>query len=901
MGAPDDGEVFLSLEDDAPLETESLSPAVANPPETVQASASSTKSADGDNLALEADLVDSTVLTDATGSYTVSWPILGMDCPDCASKATRAMRQIKQVSNPNVSVTSGEVKFDVDLEIGPLFEISSVLRSLGHAPDVEHHELVGVKASAVAQRNGVPVQRLDRVIRRQPGVLDVEVSDDDRILLQLVVTNEEGLLNSRREGLESVLGRPPEYSKAASNRVRPDQWRLIGGGIALPVLIIVMVAELLGYHGPLIPLIAVPGVAIGGIQMFKEAFGSLRSFQMGFQVLTSLAVIGACILGMWEEALIVTILVAFTIHLEGDALLKAREAMQGGLDRLPRTARKVNKAPKFSLENIGAVGGAPISFAIATDDAPVLAPVHHDQETVVPIDLIHPGDHIEIRSGELIPADGRVVEGTGTLNKAPLTGESVPVDIGVGDVIEAGLVLAQGPVVCEVLAVGDNTRLSGLIDAVHTFREVPPRLHSGIEKFTAIWVPMVLFGAFAVWYFAFPGDWKIILLLWVVSCPCALLLATPVPHAAALSNAAQSGAVVRGGDALERMAHVNHILLDKTGTLTSGKPKIGTIVLGKGRRKKSAMQIMMGLEARSNHPYALSIVEHCQAEGITAASIKELTDIDAGVVGKHGAAEVAFVRPDKADGMGFTVEEQLREAFEAAKAKGHGASLLVKDKVGIALVTFVHDDTRDGSVDLIAAMRERNINVEILSGDHQQAVSEFARSVGLPESAAHGGLSPEEKVQWVQARSSSHVTMMVGDGFNDAAALAVADVGVAIGTGESVNLEAADVLVPGDDPRLLTDMIDLARQAQRTLMQNLFFSVFITVTLVFAVVQQWYDQLWVGVLIHELSVIIVILNGARLAQNGQSFKLLKQTLSTMVDDTKLAFSTFRARYIPAKN
>ena len=143
--------------------------------------------------------------------------------------------------------------------------------------------------------------------------------------------------------------------------------------------------------------------------------------------------------------------------------------------------------------------------------------------------------------------------------------------------------------------------------------------------------------------------------------------------------------------------------------------------------------------------------------------------------------------------------------------------------------------------------------------------------------------------------------MMVGDGFNDAAALAVADVGVAIGTGESVNLEAADVLVPGDDPRLLTDMIDLARQAQRTLMQNLFFSVFITVTLVFAVVQRWYDQLWVGVLIHELSVIIVILNGARLAQNGQSFKLLKQTLSTMVDDTKLAFSTFRARYIPAKN
>lgn len=894
--------MFLSLEDDFPAESPARTVSSTDG-KAVNAEdpAPSNEPTSEDTPVIEADLVDTSVLTDATGSYTVSWPILGMDCPDCASKATRAMNQMKQVSNPNVSVTSGEVRLDIDLELGPLFEISSVLRSLGHAPDVEHHELVGVKASAVAQRNGVPVQRLGRVIRRQPGVLDVEISDDDRILLQLVVTSDKALLDSRRQGLEAVLGRPPEFSKATSNRVRPDQWRLIGGGIALPVLIIVMAAELLGYHGPLIPVLAAPGVAIGGIQMFKEAYGSLRSFQMGFQVLTSLAVIGACILGMWEEALIVTILVAFTVHLEGDALLKAREAMQGGLDRLPRTARKVNKSPAFSLKNVASIGAAPTTFALPMATGPTLAPGHDEEENVVPIDLIHPGDHIEIRSGELIPADGRIVEGTGALNKAPLTGESVPVDVGVGDVIEAGLVLAQGPVVCEVLAVGDNTRLSGLIDAVHTFREVPPRLHSGIEKFTAIWVPLVLFGAFAVWYFAFPDDWKIILLLWVVSCPCALLLATPVPHAAALSNAAQSGAVVRGGDALERMANVNHILLDKTGTLTSGKPKIGTIVLGKGRRMKSALQVMMGLEARSNHPYALSILEHGQTEGIEAASIKGLTDIDAGVAGKHGTADVAFIRPDKAEAMGVAVEERLLEAFEAAKAEGHGASLLVKDKTGIALATFVHDDTRDGSMELISAMRERNINVEILSGDHQQAVSEFARSVGLPESSAHGGLSPEEKVQWVQARSSSHVTMMVGDGFNDAAALAVADVGVAIGTGESVNLEAADVLIPGDDPRLLTDMIDLARQAQRTLMQNLFFSVFITVTLVFAVIQQWYDQLWVGVLIHELSVIIVILNGARLAQNGQSFELLKQTLSTMVDDTKLAFSTLRARYFPAKS
>lgn len=883
-------EIFLSLEDDGP-EPEPAKPVVQEPEVVEEAPV------------LVGEVVDTTVIEDAGGTYTVSWPLLGMDCPDCASKAMGALGHMKQVTQSNVSATSGEVKLSIDLELGPLSEVSAVLRSLGHAPDIEHNELVGVRAKAVAQRNNVPVEQLERVVRRQPGVLDVEISDEDRILVQLVASGNQELAQARNRALEHILGTEPKFAVAKSNRLRPDQWRLIGGGIALPILAIVMLAELAGYHGVLIPILAIPGVAIGGVQMFKEALASLKNLQMGFQVLTSLAVIGACILTMWEEALIVTILVAFTAHLEGDALTKAREAMQGGLDRLPRTARKVNGNTASQMRMSTPISMASSSIDLPMATGPALQASHNERpETeMVPIDLIQPGDRIEIRSGELIPADGRIVEGTGSLNKAPLTGESVPVDVGVGDLIEAGLVLARGPVVCEVEAVGAETRLSGLIDAVHAFREMPPRLHSSIEKFTAIWVPFVLFGAFAVWYFIFPGDWKIILLLWVVSCPCALLLATPVPHAAALSNAAHRGVIVRGGDALERMAKVNHVLLDKTGTLTSGRPTVGAFVLGKKRRKDAALKVMMGLESRSSHPYAQAVLEYGETQGLDATSIKGLSDIDGGVCGTHGSSTVAFVRPDKATAMGADIEGVLMDAIDVAKSNGHGASLLLKDNVAIALMTFIHDDTRDGSDALISSLDQRSVNVEILSGDTQEAVSQFARSVGLPESAAHGGLSPEEKVRWVKARSSSHVTMMVGDGFNDAAALAVADVGVAIGTGESVNLEAADIMIPGDDPKMLTEMIDLARQAQRTLMQNLFLSVAITITLVFAVIQQWYDQLWVGVLIHEVSVILVILNGARLAQNGQSLPLLKETMRAMIEDTKVAFSSFRARYFPAKS
>ena len=893
-GEPKD-EVFMSLEDDEPV-SNAVIPSKKEGAKPVKV--------EQDEPFLMAEIVDSTIVESLSGSFSVSWPLLGMDCPDCASKAMGALSHMKQVSSPHVSATSGEVRFDVQLEHGPLADVSSVLRSLGHAPDVEHHELVGVRGKSVAHRNAVPVQKLVRLFRQQPGVLDVEVSDDDRILIQLVANASKELVEARDRALNHVTGIEPRFAAARSNRLRPDQWRLIGGGIALPVLFLVILAEFMGLNHFIVGAIALPGVFVGGLQMFKEALASLKNRQMGFQVLTSLAVIGAGILGMWEEALIVAILVAFTAHLEGDALLKAREAMQGGLDRLPRTARKLT-SDKVCIDPAAITPSTAFSLPMANQglSLAMAAPsnqVGQDTE-VVPIDMVHPGDRIEIRSGELIPADGRIIEGKGALDKAPLTGESVPVDVTVGDEIEAGLVLARGPVVCEVIAVGTETRLSGLIDAVHSFREAPPRLQSGIEKFTAIWVPFVLFGAFAVWYFIYPDDWKIILLLWVVSCPCALLLATPVPHAAALSSAAHKGVIVRGGDALERMARVNSVLLDKTGTLTSGRPTIGSIVMGKNRRKNSALQLMMGLEARSSHPYALAIVAHCEAEGAKAASLSQLNDIDAGVEGVHNGAKVAFIRPDKAKNMGIEVEASLAAAFKAAQSEGHGASLLAKDGVAIALATFVHDDTRHGSDRLIASLNSRNIRVEILSGDHQEAVSQFARSVGLPESAAHGGLSPEEKVKWVRNRSKSNVTMMVGDGFNDAAALAVADVGVAVGTGESVNLEAADILIPGDDPSMLTEMIDLARKAQRTLMQNLFFSVAITLTLVFAVVQQWYDQLWVGVLIHEASVILVILNGARLAQNGEALVLLKETLRTMIDDTKEAFSCFKQRYLSPKS
>ena len=893
MASDIDEEVFLTLDDDeeavAPKVVKKSKPKPSKKPVKIEKKSPA--------VVLDAEILDTSIVRQATGEYEVSWPLLGMDCPDCASKATRALKTLVHINDSTVSATAGTVKLTVQLEYGTLSAASAVLRSLGHAPDVTFNELVGVKSSQVAHRNGVDQRKLAKIFRQQPGVLDAEITDDERILLQFPTDVSQEMFDLRESHLTEIVGSPVKYIAAQSNRVRPDQWRLIGGGIALPLLLLVILGEVIGLSTLVLGLIALPGLIIGGSQMFKEAMASVRNRQLGFQVLTSLAVIGAAILGMWEEALIVAILVAFTAHLEGDALVKARKAMQGGLDRLPRTARKVvGQKPKIDAQTM-------FGFSLQTaSPAPLLsadgsgAPGPNADHEMVPIELIRIGDSLEVRSGELIPADGTILDGHGSLDKAPLTGESVPVEVGIGDEMQAGLVLARGPVVIEVTAVGDDTRLSGLIDAVHTFREEPPRLQSSIELFTAIWVPIVLFGALVIWYFLFPNDWKVILLIWVVACPCALLLATPVPHAAALSRSAHFGAIARGGDVIERLSKVNYVLLDKTGTLTSGKPRIGSVIVAKGRQRNAALKLAGGLETRSSHPYALSVMDYLSEQQIVASPVASITDIEAGVKGKVGGKEVMFIRFDQAKQLQVNIPEELLSAYQEAEQMGHGASLLTRDGDGIALFTFIHDDIHTGSKQLISGLKKRSINVEILSGDNQAAVTAFAKSVGLPESSAHGGFSPEQKVQWVKNRSNTHITMMVGDGFNDASALALADVGVAVGTGETVNLEAADVLIPSDDPLMLTDLIDLSRRAQRILMGNIYISVGITIALVTAVILQLYDELWVGVLIHEASVLLVILNGARLAGGGGGFALMRSIFVTLWYDTIESFAMLKERY-----
>jgi len=818
------------------------------------------------------DVLDADLAAD--GVHEFEWDIRGMDCPDCAMKATRAVQRLPGIEECRVSATDGRVRINLDISKGKISRASSVLENLGHSPVIEWLAVVGQTPREVAARIGVDRRALRTTLMDVPGVLNVRL-DDGKVEMQRLWLDDPSLREVSELRMRKILGPESKLVPSKSARLRPDQIRLLGAAMTVPLIAGVIAIEQIHYiPNTLAAGVAFFGVIFAGYQMFQEAFASIQNRILGFQVLTSLAVIGAMYLHEWAEALMVVGLVGFASNLEDRALIKARESMQGGLDRLPRRARLLEPRPSEHEPHSHSRSLTVLPSSAAAGG------VNDHCEDLTPVEALEPGDLVEVRSGEVIPVDGIIVEGVGSIDRAPLTGEPLPIPVKVGDLAEAGLTLVRGPLVIRAQASGDDTRLSSLIDLVRRYRDQPTRTQSAIERFTAVWVPLVMLGAPAIAFLAYGATADAILvtlLLWVVSCPCSLLLAAPVPHAAALSSASASGLVARGGDVLEAAAGVNLALLDKTGTLTSGRPRMTGLTVSEHENEYRALQIAAGLEQRSNHPYAKSILDLAEQRSLKASNVTDITDGDAGVRGKLRGQEVLLGRADWLLENDVSIPLDIDSALTKSRKAGYGASVLAIDGKAVAAFGFAHDDAREGVEELIAALREHGITVEILSGDEQASVEAFGQRLGIDAAACRGGVDPEGKAQWVSERSKARCTLMAGDGFNDAGALAAADVGVAVGSGEQVNLDAADVLIPGEDPRALSRLITLAKRTRGAVYANIVISVGVTLFLVTTVLMGELTSIFAGVALHEASALIVILNGMWVSGTGA------QRVTTLVD------------------
>ena len=814
------------------------------------------------------------------GIFQFDWGIRGMDCPDCAMKASRAVNRLPGIQSCKISVADGTVEISQDISDGTVSRASSVLSSLGHEPDIGWLRAVGANPEQIALGLGLDNKGLKNSILGIPGTLDAR-TDKGHIDVQRVWISDPELRTASERKMIEILGEGHILSPVRESGFRKDQIQLLAAVLTIPLIMLVALIESSETIPQLVAwAISLGGVAFAGNQLFKEAIAGLRNRVVGFQVLTSLAVLGAIALGELVEALMVVSLVAFASHLENRALIRARQSMQGGLDRLPRRARVITTDKPMET---GATRSLNVINAVALDPSSV----SDCDNDLVPVEALEVGEMIEVRSGETVPVDGVIVEGTGAIDRAPLTGEPIPIPVKVGDRVEAGLVLTRGPLVIKSEATGDGTRLSSLIDLVRHYKDQPTRTQSVIERFTLVWTPLVVFASPIIGFLFTSSTEQAILttlLLWVVSCPCSLLLASPVPHAAALTTASGFGLIARGGDVLESAAEVKLALLDKTGTLTSGRPTISGISVASGEDESRVLRIAAGLEARSNHPYAMTIIQEAEKRSLRPMSVTKIEDGDAGVLGVHRGDSVMLGRADWIRSQQVSSSSEINEALEESRIAGKGASVLSVDGSAVAVISFAHDDAREGVLETINELDNHGVKVEILSGDEQASVEAFALEIGIDPSLCKGGVDPEGKAEYVTHMSAANRTMMAGDGFNDAGALAAADIGVAVGSGDQVNLDAADVLIPGQDPRVLSRMVGLAKRTRRIVYVNIAISVMVTMILVTAVLSGIEINLAAGIALHEASAIIIILNGMWVSGSGS------QRLSSLVDLGRDIFS-----------
>ena len=804
------------------------------------------------------NILDTDLVID--GTYEIEWEIDGMDCADCAMKAKRAVSRLPGIHKVNVSVTEGNVRFNLDMAKGRVSRVNAVMESLGHNPKITWKAVSGLTPGRAATNLGIDRNTLKHALLDVPGIINTRF-EEGKIELQMIEFNSLKLQEISDERMSQLLGKDLKLEESVSSKLRPDQVQLLSAVFTIPLLFgVIAIEELPSIPNNTALLLAVIGISFAGLPMLRKAASSIRNRVLGFQVLTSLAVIGAMIMQEYVEALLVTGLVAFASHLEEIALVRARNAMQGGLDRLPRLARLSSDSSKT------------------------------DEQDWVPIQALSVGDIVEIRSGEVVPIDGIIIDGNGEIDRAPLTGEPIPIRISTGDSVEAGLVLVRGPVIVKCEAIGESTRLASLIDLVRNFREMPTKTQTTIERFTTVWVPFVLIGSLV--YGLVTKDFVTTLVLWVVSCPCALLLAAPVPHATALSAASASGLVARGGDVLESAASIELILLDKTGTLTTGRPKIGEFVCNTDQDKDNILAIVSALEKRSNHPYAKAIISLAGESEIKPKRVTGITDGDAGVFGKLSGKELILGRADWLISQNVEISNEVQQVLDSAQKKGHGVSVLSLEGKSVAAFTFIHDDARDGVTEMVQSLQKEGIIVEILSGDEQSSVESFAKKIGIDPSICRGNVDPEGKAQWVMDRSKARRTLMAGDGFNDAGALAAANIGIAVGSGDQVNLEAADVLIPGDDPRAIVGLIQLAKRTKMIVNINIIISVIITLIVGATTLAGYNTSIAAGIAIHEASAFLVIINGMFVSSNSDNNRrttVLVNLFRDLANDLKEAF------------
>nr|WP_313315622.1 heavy metal translocating P-type ATPase [Dietzia maris] len=579
----------------------------------------------------------------------------------------------------------------------------------------------------------------------------------------------------------------------------------------------------------------VAAAVVAGTPIVTKAARALMARVIGIDLLVSVAAIGAVIIGEYWEAAAVTFLFAIGHALESATLNKTRSA----------------------LAELVAV-------------APDVAVVMRDGVQVeVPAASVAMGEIVLVKNGAKVPVDGEVVAGTGALDEASITGESIPVEKSKGDHVFAGTVAKGGFLQVLATGIGADTTLARIIHRVEDAQDAKAKTAQFMDRFSAWYTPAIMVLALVVGLLT--GDVVLGLTLLVIGCPGALVISIPVSIVAGIGRAAKDGILIKGGEYLETSGKITAVAVDKTGTLTKGRPHLtDVVVLAPAMDRAQVLTWAARAEAGSEHPLARPILEAAAAEGLATSGLPEVTEPvpGKGITATIGGRRVLIGNVALLEQYGVADTVGAGQAAEELAAAGRTA-MIVAVEDAVAGVVAVADEVRPDAAQMVARLHDAGVKkVVMLTGDAPLVAKAVGAATGVDEVRA--GLLPEDKLDAVaDLQRQGHVVAMVGDGVNDAPALATADIGVAMGAaGSAVAVETADIALMGDNLLKLPEAIGLARRTVNNMRQNITIAL-ITVAVLLAGVLLGGVTMSIGMLVHEASVLVVIVNAMRLLRRHQ--------------------------------
>ncbi|HGD3193761.1 TPA: heavy metal translocating P-type ATPase [Streptococcus agalactiae] len=609
--------------------------------------------------------------------------------------------------------------------------------------------------------------------------------------------------------------------------------------ISLGFILVAVISQLsLGEDHLLTKALYILAIIIGGFDLFKEGFSDLIKLDFSMESLMTIAIIGAAFIGEWAEGSIVVILFAISEALERFSMDKARQSIRSLMDIAPKEAL-------IRRNNV---------------------------EQLVSVDKIDIDDIMIIKPGQKIAMDGLVINGHSSVNQAAITGESVPVEKQLDDEVFAGTLNEEGVLEVKVTKKVTDTTIAKIIHLVEEAQGERAPAQAFVDKFAKYYTPFIIIMALLIVVVPplfFGGDWNKWLYqglsILVVGCPCSLVISTPVSIVSAIGNAAKNGVLVKGGVYLEEIGHLRAIAFDKTGTLTKGKPVVTDFIATSSETDINYLSIISSLKSLSQHPLASAILNEADKTNVDYKSI-QIEDFQSitgkGLTGIHQNIRY-YIGSPKLFSASVIEETAVKVQYRQFQEQGKTAMYFGTDEQILGVIA-VADEVRDSSAAVISELHKLSIEHTImLTGDNTKTAESIGKQLGVTE--IKGDLMPQEKLDSIKAlRTTYNKVAMVGDGINDAPALAASTVGIAMGgAGTDTALETADVALMGDDLQKLPFIVRLSRQTLKVIKQNITFSLGIKLLALLLVIPGWLT-LWIAIVADMGATLLVTLNGLRL-------------------------------------